>query len=399
MSNIKMQEQNSKDNSIGTIFKNKERVLKTEFDNDVITEGEFTEIDDTSKEKIDTNKIISEISARIVGQEEAIVTLVTNIYYNQVLIDELSSDYFIDLAQLDSRKVGILLDGSTGTGKTAILKDIASRLDLPIYICNANSFSETGYVGPSITDILRKLYFIAGRSVNKAERGIVVLDEIDKLSSRNSIDSKDMKKGVQEELLGFISGGEYDFPLDENLHNSKMIHFDTSKLTFILSGAFTSIKERKRNELEKKKKRVGFSSSDSNINDESYIITAQDYIDEGMHREFFGRVKVLTSTRTYNYDDLKTILLTSTISPLKNFEKTVQMFGYSGITYTDDFIHELCTQALEMGTGARALQTIMSGVQNRLLRGLINQSFDMDKKIDLTSDLLHDYNKSLVRRF
>ena len=378
MSNIKMQEQNSKDNSIGTIFKNKERVLKTEFDNDVITEGEFTEIDDTSKEKIDTNKIISEISARIVGQEEAIVTLVTNIYYNQVLIDELSSDYFIDLAQLDSRKVGILLDGSTGTGKTAILKDIASRLDLPIYICNANSFSETGYVGPSITDILRKLYFIAGRSVNKAERGIVVLDEIDKLSSRNSIDSKDMKKGVQEELLGFISGGEYDFPLDENLHN---------------------IKERKRNELEKKKKRVGFSSSDSNINDESYIITAQDYIDEGMHREFFGRVKVLTSTRTYNYDDLKTILLTSTISPLKNFEKTVQMFGYSGITYTDDFIHELCTQALEMGTGARALQTIMSGVQNSLLRGLINQSFDMDKKIDLTSDLLHDYNKSLVRRF
>ena len=160
----------------------------------------------------DINEYIEFLSNKIVGQDQAIKTLVSNIYYNQLLIEKLSHDYYMDHAELDSRKVTILLDGPTGTGKTAILKDISYQLDLPITFCNANSFSETGYVGPSITDTLRKLYKLSSGNLAKAEKGIIVFDEIDKIASKLNTD-KDMKKGVKEELLGFISGGVYDFPL------------------------------------------------------------------------------------------------------------------------------------------------------------------------------------------
>ncbi len=344
------------------------------------------------------SSIIDDISKKIVGQDEAIVTLVTNLFYNQLIIKEITSNYEFDSSELDSRKVGILLDGSTGTGKTAILKEIASKLDLPLCLSNANSFSETGYYGPSITDILRKLYILSGRDIKKAEKGIVVLDEIDKLASTSDDFGKDMKKGVQDELLGFISGGEYDFPLEDKF-GSPTIHFDTSKLTFILSGAFTHLRERKIKESNKKQKTIGFGTNVNELGNNTYVIKAQDYVDEGLAREFFGRIKVLTCTKSYNFDDLRTILLTSTISPLKNLERTVKMFGYPGIIYDEEFISDVCNQALDMQTGARGLQTIMSGIQNRLLIGLINQTYDFDKPIELSINLLDEYNKSLVRKY
>jgi len=350
---------------------------------------------------INVDKIIDEINHIIVGQEEAVSVLVTNIYYNQLLIDYLSKDFFLDEAELDSSKVAILIEGATGTGKTAIIKQISSRLKLPFIKSNINSFSETGYVGPTITDLLRKLYFASGKNIGKAERGIIFLDEVDKIASKSGLDGKDMKKGVQEELLGFISGGEYDVPLDENGHG-KGIHFDTSKLTFILGGAWTDLRERKIKEAKKKNKDVGVGfgrNKEVPESDKTYTITAEDYIDEGLEREFFGRIKVLVCTKTYEVEDLRNILLTSVISPLKNIERTVRMFGYKGITYADEFIDEVCNQAYDMGTGARALQAIMLGIQSRLLRKLINKEFDLDEPIELTTSLLHQYNQSLVRRY
>ncbi|MBQ3474996.1 MAG: AAA family ATPase [Bacilli bacterium] len=339
------------------------------------------------------NEMIETISSKIVGQRKVIETLVSNIYYNQVLIDYLTKNGTYDPSRLDSSRVAILLDGSTGTGKTAIEKEIARMLDLPIVITNANSFSETGYVGPTITDILNKLLDQANGNLEKAERGIIVLDEIDKVASKENIYGKDMDRGVQEELLSFIGGGEYDLKSNELF--SKPIRFDTSKITFILSGAFTDLREEKIKEEEKKNKPMGFNTTTSKSN--SYEITPEDYIKYGLMREFFGRIKVLTSTKSYKLEDLKKILLTSVISPLKNFENSVKMFGYSGISYDEDFVTELATVALEMGTGARSLQTIMSGIQSNMLMGLINQEFDKEKPIKLEKKLIYDYKKTNIR--
>ena len=135
-----------------------------------------------------------------------------------------------------------------------------------------------------------------------------------------------------------------------------------TKLTFILSGAFTNLKERKIKENNTSK--FGFTSELDSDRINEYEITSEDYVKEGLLREFFGRIKVITTTKTYSRDDLKNILLTSEISPLKSFEKTCIMFVYSGITYTDEFIDEICKEAYSMSTGARALQNLMSGIQD-----------------------------------
>ena len=346
---------------------------------------------------INVKEIIQDINKKIVGQEKTVATLVSNIYYNQVLIDKLCENDTFDSSELDSRKISILLDGSTGTGKTAILKEIASKLDVPIDIVNANSFSETGYVGPTITDILSRLLDKANGNVELAERGIIVLDEIDKIANTNGDDIHDMKKGVQEELLSFISGGKYDISVSNGLFGSK-ISFDTSKITFILSGAFTKLRDNKIIEHEKSATGMGFNDSYNNIKRE-YEITPQDYINYGLMREFFGRIKVLTSTKSYTIEDLKKILLNSEISPLKNLEKTVQMFGYKNISYSYDFVNKICKEAYNMDTGARGLQSIMASIQNKILMNLINQSYDLDEPVEINEDILSDCKKDNIRTY
>ena len=371
-----------------------QEMSQNEIHRDVVVD----ENQNTSVKQVSINEIINDINSKIVGQDKAIRTLVTNIYYNQVLIDSISKNGELDLSELDSRKVSILLDGSTGTGKTAILKDIASKFDLPIDIVNANSFSETGYVGPTITDILVRLLKQANGNLELAERGIIVLDEIDKIATPVDYDGRDMKKGVQEELLSFIGGGKYDISTSNGFMKSS-ISFDTSKITFILSGAFTRLRDNKIKEQEKKINGIGFNTTSKNDNKTEYEITSQDYIDYGLMREFFGRIKVLTSTKSYTVSDLKKILLESRISPLRNLEKTIQMFGYTNLNYNEEFINKICEEAYKLDTGARGLQSIMSGIQNKILMDLINQSYNVNEPIEINSNILSEYKKDNVRTY
>ena len=352
---------------------------------------------ESSIDQTNIEGIINDINSKIIGQEKAVETLVTNIYYNQVLIDSLSNNKEIDLSELDSRKISILLDGSTGTGKTAILKDIASRLQLPIDIVNANSFSETGYVGPTITDILSRLLKQANGNLELAERGIIVLDEIDKIATPSSYEGRDIKKGVQEELLSFIGGGKYDVAVSSGFVRQS-VSFDTSKITFILSGAFTNLRENKIKEQEKKFNGMGFNTTNNDAKNE-YEITSQDYIDYGLMREFFGRIKVLTSTKSYSINDLKKILLESRISPLRNLEKTIRMFGYNNLVYNDEVLNKICEEAYELDTGARGLQSIVSGIQNKILMDLITQTYNLNEPIEINNNLLTEYKKDNIRTY
>ena len=352
--------------------------------------------------KIDINPnkvkdIIDIIDRKIIGQERAIKTLVSNIYFNQKLIDYLDEIPESDrISELDSRKQAILLDGSTGTGKTAILKEIASKMGLPLVIANANSFSETGYVGPTITDILEKLIDEANGNIKLAERGIIVLDEIDKIAENDNT-YRSMKLGVQEELLGFISGSTYELKSNQSFFSKKVVSFDTSKITFILSGAFTSLKEEKIKENNTNS--LGFSSIKDSEKKKVYTVTPYDYVKYGLKKEFFGRVKIITTTKTYLEEDLKNILLYSEISPLKSFEKTCIMLGYKGISYTDEFIDEVVKEAYIMSTGARSLQTIISGIQDIMLYDLLTHKIDSNSIINLDTYLLNKYKKNKVRTY
>lgn len=348
---------------------------------------------------IDTKKIISNTSKKLIGQEKTIRTIVNQIYNNQKIIDELSKAEDFDYVELDSRKTSILVDGETGTGKTAILKDVAKQLGLPIKIVSSTSFSETGYVGASVTDILQDLLRQTNGNLEKAERGIIVFDEIDKLASgKDNMIGKDMREEVQNELLTFIGGGEYEV-YNRNFMFPQVINFNTSKNTFILLGAFTDLREDKIKETEKEHQGIGFSSSNNQEYQKEYLITSDDYVKYGIKREFFGRVKVLTSTKSYNLEDCKEILLKSTISPLLNFEKNVKMYGYPGIEYDEEFLNAVAEEGMKMKTGARGLQTVMAGIQNNMLDALINCEFDKDKPIRLTASMVKDYKKTFVRKY
>ena len=357
-----------------------------------------TIIFDTSK--IDVKKVIESISKRIVGQNEAIKTLVSNIYFNQVLFDsvsDLNSDVISN--ELDSRKVAILLDGTTGTGKTAIIKEIATRFKLPMAVVNANSFSETGYVGPSITEMLSDLLNQANGNLELAQRGIIFLDEVDKIADCNEDDSHSMKLGVQKELLGFISGAKYDLKVDNKnfFEKGTTIKFNTSKLTFILSGAFTRIKDKKIEE--KNRKVLGFNRDKEENVERTYTMSSDDYIEYGLMKEFFGRIKVIVSTKTYSVEDLKKILLESEISPIKGFEKNCIMFGYNGIDYDDEIIDILANEAYTIGTGARALQSLVTGMQDVIIYDLITHKFDDDNLVLFDKSLLDDYKKRTIRTY
>ena len=239
----------------------------------------------------------------------------------------------------------------------------------------------------------------SNNDLNKAERGIIVFDEIDKLAFRKeAVIGKDMKEQVQHELLTFIGGGEYDVPIGEGFFQQN-VKFNTSKITFILSGAFTDLREDKIKEVEKSYKKMGFSTESSDNYEKEYIVTPDDYIEYGLMREFFGRIKVLASTKSYNLDDCKRILLESTISPLLNFEKTVKMYDYPGIEYNEDFLNKVSEEGMKMKTGARGLQTVISGIQNNMLNGLINGEFDKNKPIELNTEMIEDYKKSFIRKF
>ena len=345
-----------------------------------------------SMDNVDIKEIISDINNKIIKQDKSIKTLVCNIYFNQKLIESLSNTTDNINNELDSRKVAILLDGATGVGKTALAKEIASKFKLPIVIENANAFSETGYVGATITDILEKLLKKANGDLDLAQRGIVFLDEIDKIAKKNEYDQTSMKLGVQKELLGFLSGGVYELDLGIiPLFGKDKVQFDTSKLTFIFAGAFTDMKEEKI--VNNYKKAIGFNNIENNKN--SYSVDTEDYINFGLMREFFGRIKVISHMKTYTKEDLKEILEKSTISPLNGFEKTCIMFGYEGISYDDEFIEAVVDKAYKMGTNARALQSIMSSIQNMLLFDLETNLYE-DNYVKLDKSLLDEIEKEKI---
>ena len=144
---------------------------------------------------------------------------------------------------------------------------------------------------------------------------------------------------------------------------------------------------------------MGFNDQYSINNDCTYTMNSDDYIDYGLMKEFFGRIKVIVSTKTYTIDDLKKILIESEISPIKGFEKNSIMLGYSGIEYNDEIIDRLATEAYDMGTGARALQSLVTGMQDVILYDLITKEYDLDSPVPLSMKLLDNYKQRTIRRY
>ena len=342
-----------------------------------------------ARKEIDVNRIITEMKRKFIAQEDVIDSIVLNIYANQRLIDTKDKDL------ISTSKSSILLDGPTGTGKTAIIKEVADRLGLPVVITKSTAYSTTGYVGSDLSDILQKLLQKANGNLELAQRGIVCMDEFDKLGGGDKDNSLIMKEAVQEDLLIFIGGSTYDISPNGNIFSPQKQEFDTTNLTFIGMGAFTDLLESKKKEVSKTTMGI-VSNTAKEETKNTYVVENKDYIEYGLIRELVGRLTLKTHTKAYMKEDYKKILLNSDISPLKMFEKTVRALGVEFVSADSDFIDEAASLAYDMGSGVRGLQEIFSDIKNYYLNDIINNNC---KEIYLTVETLNLVKEKKIRKF
>lgn len=331
--------------------------------------------EDFSDKKIDAEnlkQIIDKTSHKFVGQEDVVFELATSLYVNNMLSSKTPE-------QVVRTKDVILLDGSTGTGKTAIINALSKEFDIPSVCIYAPNITPTGYKGGDLTECLDKLFENAGKDIKKAERGIVYIDEFDKLSVFGNKDAATYRAMVQKELLGFGFGNVYDIK-----DNFKTIPFDTSKLTIIYMGSFAEVKENIKLK-EKSKRKIGFSDSD-NYSLENPVIDGENLIENGYLRELVGRIKLFISTKSYNKEDLINILNNSSISPLNELVEICKEDFEKTLIYDDAFIDAIADYGVRLNTGARSLQTICNSIRNIIKKDLI---FGTSKEIYLTTDMIY----------
>lgn len=353
---------------------------------DVLSDIQTISKTDSSMQKSITSVNVSEIKAeikkKVIGQDRAIDAVVNNIYFNQKYIDTGDRD-------LLRNKANIILDGSTGTGKTFILDEVADKLNLPIVITGVTNYSSVGYKGASLDDILVRLLDKAQGDLELAERGIVAFDEFDKLGGFADNDIA-MRKAMQQELLTFISGNKYDV-----IYKNQSYTFDTSKLTFIGMGAFTKLRERKIKDNEKKyKASIGFSTHSDEEIERHYTITKDDYVSEGLERELVGRFPCLTYTNDLGVKDLERILTESITSPLEGLRITGNIMGCK-IVVSPEMIHDIAQRAFDTNTGARGLIEIVQSLKDVIS----NDLFSGKEEIVITSEHLDKINSVHERTY
>ena len=346
--------------------------------NEIRAEDEKKEEDEKKFEidisKIDPDETIAAIKEKVIAQDDTVSTVVRNIYNNQLILEHGDEDI------IGSQKTSILLDGPTGTGKTLIMKEVAKQMNLPIVIKPATMYATTGYRGVELQDMLVSLLKVTNGNLEAAERGIVVLDEFDKLGKSGDSDSSlEIRKAVQQDLLTYIGGSKFTVE-----YKGKSYDFDTSKLTFICLGAFTDMREKKEEHL------------DANGN---YEVAEEDYINAGIMRELVGRFQLITSTRSLSKEDFIRILKESTISPLNKLVELGKNIYNANVVFDEEIIDQIADMALEKNTGARSLNSVVNS-----LRNLILEDLDASRKtpelteIRITPQMLEDIKKQNIRR-
>lgn len=301
-------------------------------------------------------KMLASIEQKFIGQENAAKLLFFNIIKNQKLAS-------IPNIPSGTRSI-MFIDGPSGTGKTAITKDITDNLGLPFVATSITNYSASGYVGGNITDILKELYVKSGGDLSKAERGIVVLDELDKIVNNSSRDLT-MKTAVQHQLLDFLGGGKYTIEVDKG----QTVEFDTSKLTFVCLGALTNLRNDKMQMSSSRP--IGFNVKyDESTKAKDYSITPEDLIKMGFEKELVGRFNTYVHTKDYSKSDLKKILLESKISPLIGFKTLVSSFGKK-LVIDEDAYDLIAEAAYDLNTGARSLQTVVNNLNSHYLEELL----------------------------
>ena len=342
----------------------------------------------TRDTKYKFEKMVDDLVAKtkkyVVGQDRAVKLiarqLVNNLCWANKEDVEKPKDYIKN----------ILIRGNTGTGKTFIPETMLRYLDVPYYVANATDYTEAGYVGKDVEDMLVALYHAAGDDLEKAERGILVIDEFDKRASKVGDGSRDVGgSGVQEALYKFAEGTKIRINVGNRL-NEEFVFFDTSRLTIIFSGAFEGIEKIRDERLGKRK--AGFGEHD-NTKYKDTSITDDDYVTYGMKRQFMRRIKGVIELNDVTKEQLVDIMKQSESSALKTERETLKEQGIE-LEYSEGFYDALAEKAFAMKQGVTGIEKALEKVLQNIRIEDIRAS--ETKKIILNEDVISDPSKLVL---
>lgn len=304
------------------------------------------------------HKIKAKLDEYVVGQEHAKKAMAVAVYnhYKRVATDTMDD--------IEIEKSNMLMIGPTGSGKTYLVKTLARLLDVPLAITDATSLTEAGYIGDDIESVVSKLLAAADNDVEKAERGIIFIDEIDKIAKKRNSSQRDVSgESVQQGMLKLLEGSEVEVPVGANSKNAMvpLTTVNTKNILFICGGAFPDLEEIIKERLNKQAS-IGFTADlkdkwnhDKNILEK---VTAEDLRNFGMIPEFIGRLPIIFTLQGLNEEMLVKILKEPKNAILKQYQKLLALDEVK-LEFDEAALEAIAKRAIEKNTGARALRAII----------------------------------------
>lgn len=369
--------------------------------NECITqrEEEF-EYDDKGEERFDytllkPKEIKAKLDEYIIGQENAKKVLSVAVYNHFKRINMIDND------EIEMQKSNILLIGPTGSGKTLLAQTLAKILNVPLAIADATTVTEAGYVGDDVENVLLKLIKAADYDIELAQRGIIYIDEIDKIArkSENTSITRDVSgEGVQQALLKIIEGTVSSVPPQGGRKhpNQEMIEIDTTNILFIVGGAFAGLENKIKSRLNKKQIGFGLSNDKTQLDEMSIFehVLPEDIRKFGIIPELIGRLPVITALSELNKEALKSILTVPKNAIVKQYKKYFELEGVD-LIFEDEAIDEIADLALKRKIGARGLRSIIENTMMDLMYEIPSQ--ENVKEVVVTKELIKEKNENFIK--